>query len=272
MTPSRASWSSRIAPRKGRVLMNALAVSERFDVLAAGTHDQRLLLYRRGPDGWTESADVALGEGPLNTIVVHPRGDSCELFVGCYSGAVVRVSPRGEVKGSVRVNEGAVKSIRLHPEKPVGVSCCADGSFASWTLDGEVLEHYVGHTALINDMDALGSRLASVGRDFTLKIWDFDAGKLLSSVNLGRRSLKSVCYAAPDVVVVGDYWGNLIAVTPATGASTTAKVADNGISSLCRHGEHVLACSYDGTVSLVEPRTLEVVQRLRAMRQVVGVS
>ena len=69
------------------------------------------------------------------------------------------------------VHEGAVKALRLHPTKPIGVSCSADGSLHSWDFDGNVIRRFVGHMAIVDDVDIepSGQRIVSVSRDFTAK-------------------------------------------------------------------------------------------------------
>jgi WD40 repeat protein len=164
-----------------------------------------------------------------------------------------------------------VKSLRLHPREKIGVSCGADGLLLSWSFDGKLLERFLGHTAIINDvdLDPSGRRLASVSRDFTLKVFDVATGRLQHSLPIGHKSLKSVCFFNDTTVVVGDYWGGLIQIDLENGTFRRKVVAGNGISSVGRSGPHVVASSYDGTIYLVRP-DLTVVRTLRAMRQKLG--
>jgi WD40 repeat protein len=213
---------------------------------------------------------VHLGEGPINFIsIASYPGAEGDCFVACYSGRVVRVTSRGEVRARLPVHEGAVKSVRLHPERELGVSCSADGKLRSWTFDGRIVDRYLGHSAIVNDVDIdpAGRRLASVSRDFTLKIYEVDGGRLLESLALGWRSLKSVCFVTEDVVLVGDYWGGLFRVDLKTGVSTREEIAQNGVSSLARCGGLVLATSYDGSVSALHPSKRGLAHRLVAMKQ-----
>ncbi len=106
-----------------------------------------------------------------------------------------------------------------------------------------------------------------MSRDFTVKVFQLDNGKLLHSIPLGRRSLKSVCFWDDDTILVGDYWGTLIRVDLASEQATRRVIAGNGISSLSRNGEHVVATSYDGGAYLVAPGDLATVQVARAMQQ-----
>jgi toxoflavin biosynthesis protein ToxC len=272
LTPDTAEWGERIEPASGRMLMNAVTLDGDYGMVVAGAHNHKVYLYDldRQNGSLTNEVEVALGEGPINSVrIAHHPGYERETFVACYSSAIVRVARDGAVRGKIQVHEGAVKALRLHPERPVGVSCGADGLLLSWSFAGELLQRFLGHTAIINDVDLApsGERLASVSRDFSLKIYELATGRLVHSIALGRRSLKSVCFVDEDTVVVGDYWGSLIRVELAAERVSRHWVAGNGISAVARSGPYVVATSYDGAVYLVEPHALKVVRELRAMQQ-----
>ncbi len=264
-----ARWLAKVEPRSGRVLMNAVTSNERCGLVVGGSHDHTVLIFERQGDGLRAEIDVRLGEGPINSLRIanHP-GHECEIFAACYSSRIVRVSPRGEIRKKIEVHEGAVKSLRLHPRETLGVSCGADGLLLSWNFEGELLQRFLGHTAIINDvdLDPSGRRLASVSRDFTLKVFEVATGRLEHSIPIGRKSLKSVCFYSDSTIVIGDYWGGLIRVDLDDETVRRKVVATNGISAVARSGEHVVASSYDGTIYLVRP-DLTVVRTLRAMRQ-----
>jgi len=261
------------------MLMNAVALdgaaldSAHYTVVA-GAHDHRLHHFWMRSGELVDSSALSLGEGPINSIAIASheslppdvRGDA---FVGCYSGVICRVSANGTVRARLRIHDGAVKAVRLHSAEPLGVSCSADGALISWALSGEVVHRMSGHTAIVNDVDLApsGRRLASVSRDFTLKIYDVATGRLEQSFPLGQRSLKSVCFVSERVVLVGDYWGSLIRVALDSGEVARVAIARNGISSLTRCSDIVVAASYDGRLYAVDPDKLAVVQQLGAMQQ-----
>jgi WD40 repeat protein len=270
ITPASTRWLTRAEPYSGRMLMNAVALDEDQRTVVAGAHDHRLHRYRLDAGQLVDGIDLPLGEGPINSIAIASYPDlKGDAFVGCYSGAVCRVSPDGARIERLRIHDGAVKAVRLHPQDRLGASCSADGVLVTWKLSGEIVHRLPGHTAIVNDLDLdpTGRRLASVSRDFTLKIYDIATGRLEHSFPLGRRSLKSVCFVSDQVVVVGDYWGSLIRVALDAGVVTSAVIARNGISSLTRCSDFVVAASYDGTLYAVRPTTLDVVMQLGAMRQ-----
>jgi len=270
LTPGEAEWLSETRPESGAILMNAVACSSAPARVLCGAHDHRLHIFDHKGDELESERELFLGEGPINTIrVSNHAGLEGTAFVGCYSGAIVKVAPDAQVAGSFRVHENAVKALRLHPVRRLGVSCSADGILVSWDLDGAVLQRFLGHIAIIDDVDIdpSGTRIASVGRDFVLKVHELESGRLLHTVSLGRRSPKGVCFFDDATVLVTNYWGELIQVTLPDEQVSRRQVATNGISSATRAGDHVVVTSYDGSVYLVRPSDLAIANELEAMRQ-----
>jgi WD40 repeat protein len=273
MDPVRAEWTAETCPPAGRILMNAVTLNDAANRVMAGTHDHALQVFRREGRALCHERNLRLEEGPVNCIrVASAPGYRGDAFVACYSGTIVRVTPDGQVGSRIRVHGGAVKALRLHRDRPVGVSCGADGLLLTWDFGGRPLRRLHGHTAIVDDVDIDpgGTRVASTSRDFTLKVYDLESGCALSSVDLGRQSPKSILFWDRDTVVVGNYWGYLLRVDLGDEGVTRRRIADNGISALSRCGEHLAAVSYDGSVSLVAVDDLRVVQRLRAMVQKPG--
>jgi toxoflavin biosynthesis protein ToxC len=270
LTASEARWTSERVPDAGNVLMNAVTLNDEYGLVIAGAHDHTLRIWRRTDETLGAEVSVALGEGPINSVrVSHHAGTEGETFAACYSGAIVRVDEEGAIRGKFSAHDGAVKALRLHPREPIGVSCSADGTLVSWRFDGGPLQRYPGHMAIVDDLDIdpAGRRVASVGRDFTLKLHDLESGRLLESRSLGRKSPKGVCFFDDNTVIVTNYWGALFRFDIAAGEMIHAQIAENGISAAVRCGKFVAATSYDGAVYLVDPQNLVVVNSLRAMRQ-----
>jgi WD40 repeat protein len=250
--------------------MNAVTMDDQYGLLVSGTHNQKVRIYDVANGGLKDEIEVFLGEGPVNSIrVAHQEGFDGVSFVGCYSGAIVRVTREGKIDGKFRVHENAVKALRIHPHKSVGVSCSADGILVSWDLEGKLLNRFLGHMAIIDDVDIdpTGKYIASVGRDFTLKVYSIDEARLLHSIALGHRSPKALCFWDENTVVVTNYWGELIRVSLPEERILCRQIAQNGISSIARSGSHLVAVSYDGRACLVRPDDLTVVNTLRAMTQ-----
>ena len=267
LRPREQRWIEQVEPRGGRMLANAVCVSDTLGLLLTGAHNHRLHIF-----DWNDISrpdmDVPLGEGPINCIRVLERPDA-RIFAACYSGAVVSLAVDGSDVQRLRVHDGAVKALRLHPTQPFGVSCSAAGEVLSWDFEGRVLERFIGHMAIVDDVDIdpTGTLLCSVSRDFSLKVYRLSDGRMVHTVPLGRRSPKAVLFWDADTVVVTNYWGALLRVDLKTEDVLTRPVAETGISAATRCGDHIAASSYDGSLYLVRPDDLVVLGRLQAMQQ-----
>lgn len=270
LTDTVGQWSTRVEPASGRMLANAVTMDDECGVVVTGAHDQKLHLFEKRDLALENEIEVELNEGPINCVrIAHQPGYEGQSFVACYSGAIVQVAGSGEVLSTIRVHEGAVKALRLHPHKPIGVSCSADGALLAWDFDGNLLQRFPGHMAIVDDVDIdpSGKRITSVSRDFTMKVYSIDDGKLLHSFSLGRRSPKGVCFFDPQTVIVTNYWGALMRFDLDGGEVTTRQIAENGISAVARSGEQLVAVSYDGVAYRVRSTDLSVVNTLRSMTQ-----
>jgi WD40 repeat protein len=263
-------WISCTEPASGRMLANAITMDDEYGMVVCGSHDQKLHLFERSNGDLVNEREVRLGEGPVNCVrISHHPGYEGQTFAACYSGAIVRVDRDGKVLGTIRVHEGAVKALRLHPTRPIGVSCSADGALLAWDFEGQLIREYPGHMAIVDDVDIdpEGNLITSVSRDFTMKVYGLEDGKLLHSVSLGRRSPKGVCFLDPQTVIVTNYWGALLRVDLASGHVLTRQIAENGISAVTGSGDDLVAVSYDGVAYRVRPDDLSVVNTLRGMTQ-----
>ena len=270
MSQEKAEWIAKAEPPTGRVLANAVAIDEERGIVVAGAHDHTICLFEHGGDELDAGITVRLGEGPVNAIRISQQGASKgQLFCACYSGAIARVGRDAEILGTIRVHEGAVKSLSLHPSEPAGVSCSADGALLAWDFEGCLLRQYPGHTAIVDDVDfdPDGRCIVSVSRDFTAKVYEFDSGRLLHSFALGRRSPKGVCFWSPTEIIITNYWGAVMRIDLVSGTMTERQVAQNGVSAISRCGEHVVVVSYDGSAHLLDPQTLEPVSSIATMTQ-----
>jgi WD40 repeat protein len=270
LSPDVATWISEIEPKSGRILANAITIDAEYAMAASGAHNQVLHLFDFDGQTLGGEIEVYVEEGPINCVrISHHTGHERECFVACYSGAVVRVSRQGEIIRRFTANDGAVKALRLHPSNKIGVSCSADNSLHSWDFDGNRLHSFLGHMAIVDDVDIdpSGTMIASVSRDFTMKVYRLDDGSMVGSYSLGRRSPKAVCFVDKDTVIVTNYWGTLLRFDITTGATHVRHIAKNGISALVRCGKNLVASSYDGALYLVDPVSLEPVNTLRSMTQ-----
>lgn len=267
--PAQARWTRELTPQSACVLANAVTLHP-DGRLIMGCHDQCLRIFDPAVAGHPRELEIRLSEGPINCVrVAGQPGYEGQIFAACYSGAVVRLASGGGIQAILRVHEGAVKALRLHPLQPIGVSCSADGSLLTWTYDGRVLTRFPGHLAIVDDVDIdpSGRFIASVSRDFTAKIFEIESGRLVQSLSLGRRSPKAVCYFDEWTLIVTNYWGSLLRFELPSGKLLARQIAKNGISSVARIRDQLIAVSYDGAAYLVRPDDLTVTQTLSCMTQ-----
>lgn len=270
LTAAVSEWAAEVEPASGRMLANAVTMDDTYGAVICGAHDQKLHMFAKKERSLGKEIEVALGEGPINCVrVAHHPGFEGHAFVACYSGAIVRVDDSGKVRDTIRVHDGAVKALRLHPRKTLGVSCSADGALLAWDFKGQLVQRFPGHMAIVDDVDIDpgGDLITSVSRDFTVKVYRLDDGQLLHSFSLGHRSPKGVCFLDPRTVIVTNYWGALLRVDLESGDVLTRQIAENGISAIARCGDDLVAVSYDGVAYRVRSDDLSVVNTLRSMTQ-----
>ena len=251
-------------------MMNAVTLDPWSDRIIAGGHDHRLHVFSRTEQKLTPLETIALGHGPINSIrVTNYKDYEGAIFAACYSGAIVRIAPGEYDVQAYPLHDGAVKALRLHPREAFGVSCSADGGLMTWTLDGRPIQGFPGHTTIVDDVDFSpdGTRIASTSRDFTVNVYDVKDGRLLHSLEIGRRSPKSLCFWDSETVLIGDYWGALLKLDLRAGTVARSTIAENGISSLSRRGNELVASSYDGGVYVITIQDLSVRSVYREMYQ-----
>lgn len=267
-------WTHTHQPESGRVLMNAITTTQSqpsgaFDILT-GTHDQSIQRYAVRSGRIQQVFSINLNQGPINCIRVSDQPNyNQDLFVACYTGAIVHTNADGQIQGEIHVHDNAVKALALHPRQAIGVSCSADGKLAAWQFNGEQIADYPGHLAIIDDVaiSPNGELVASAGRDFTLKIHGLLSGDLRQNIGLGRRSPKALEFLNDDVVIVTNYWGELLRVDLRTEEVVCRRIAQNGISGIAIRDGEITVSSYDGAIYLVDGETLDTLNSLRSMQQ-----
>ncbi len=273
-----AFWQQIHIPENDRILMNAVTTNDHlskqehseFAEIITGNHGQTLQRFNVSQKGIKQTLSTNLREGPINCVRESHHSDfNGEYFVACYTGTVVRVNRDGIILDRLRTHENAVKALALHPTEAIGVSCSADGVLASWDFSGTLRRTYPGHLAIIDDVDISpnGQLIASTGRDFTLKIHTLYDGALIHNIGLGRHSPKAVAFVDDHIVIVTNYWGELLRIDLTDNSVTCKKIAENGISGIVIRGDQLIVSSYDGGIYLVREHDLETLNSLRSMTQ-----
>jgi len=257
-----------------RILMNAVAFDSGNSRIYCGDHHNTLHQLTYASDGLNYQRATAINEGPINSVKVAKTNDchgdyQAHAFVGCYSGTVCVVAPDGRLRHQFRLHDNAVKSIVLHPQQAVGVSCSADGILVVWDFDGNLLHELQAHDAIINDVGISpgGNEVVSVSRDFSLKRYDINRNRLISTITLPAKSPKSVCYFDEKTILIGNYWGQIGKLSLPDETLSWHQLASNGISSLTSDQHRVYAASYDGSIRSIDPHSMHQVALCELMQQ-----
>lgn len=248
-----------IDPSGERVLSNAIDIAG--DIVVVGNHHGQLIRYALRYGTLTSEWLADLDAGPVNAVAVLPESEL--VVAACYEGSISVVGPSGYVVSSIPLGRGAVKSIALADAHNVVVAT-AGGDVGRIDLASMRVVWFAGHDAIVNDV-SLGPdlrSLASVGRDFTLRWTDAWTGELKRVVPLAKRSPKAVLLQSPDTACVADYWGWVMTVSISAGIVAARRVSMHGVSCLVRAGDFLVAGSYDGSLTVLDPDTLGVVDRL----------
>lgn len=197
---------------------------------------------------------------PLNCGAVQHRPDAAPRAVlGTYTGEGLVLEldgPAARLVGELRLFDNAVKGVAISGDTLFAV--CADTSATWWDLriSEPIRTVRAAHDRIVNDCVALpGGIFASVGRDFTLRVWHPD-GRCDVHSSPHRNSIKCVA-ASPDgrVIATGGYHGMIALFDRRSGAWTTSRPTTAGISSLTWHPKRdaFVASSYDGQLYEVAP-------------------
>jgi len=275
LSASEAVWQHIHTPETGRILMNAITTQQnaggnKLTEIITGTHEQSIQRFDVSTGGMQQTLCVNLQRGPINCVRVSSHDDFVDQYlVACYTGSILRIDRDGNPLSEIKVHENAVKALALHPTKSIGVSGSADGVLASWDFEGNLLQTYPGHLAIIDDVaiSPNGKLIASAGRDFTLKIHRLEDGALIHNISLEKRSPKGLEFVNDDTVIVTNYWGELLRVDLNDESVLCKKIAENGISGIAINGDEVFVSSYDGAIYLVHETNLHTINCLRSMTQ-----
>lgn len=123
-------FANKFEPQSGRYLMNAVHFTQ--NKIFTGSHNQKLHIFNLNQNcnkNCTKTShscinhhEVLINEGPINIIKSIGSGEDELIFIGCYSGKIIITDSNGTKRNAIKIHDGAVKSLVLHPNEQFGIS------------------------------------------------------------------------------------------------------------------------------------------------------
>jgi WD40 repeat protein len=145
---------------------------------------------------------------PVKSIACY-SGKSSQVVAGLSDGSLVFFSPatireKDAIKSSVSGHRGIVHSLAISPDGEYAVSAGEDHSLCVWKIaSAELLQKFTdAHRSGITSVAFAGAgQIISAGKDNSIRVWAFDAGKIDPSMLLSfdkRSGDVSHLGASPD--------------------------------------------------------------------------
>jgi toxoflavin biosynthesis protein ToxC len=229
-----------------RILNNAVGISDDGKLALWGDHSSQVHIFNLETQSNLFSLPV---KGPVN-IIKYNKHDG-KFWVGTYAGYVYRLDIYNkEWDIELKAHQAAIKTMCF--TKDYLITGASNGS--TYMFDYRTLrkvKELLGQALLINDIDIDNSEklVATVGRDRGVRVYSIESGCLIAQHFKHSYSIKSVSFDENGVLYAGDYWGNLsIWDFQKEKEPIMIKLANNGISSLRRFKEKIIASSWDGKI------------------------
>jgi WD40 repeat protein len=116
------------------------------------------------------------------------------------------------------------------------MTCSNDGSLRVWDLQGEQqmgIDWRDGESAVhALGLSLDGKKLVSGGDDGTVRLWDFDTGKLIAKWTGHMRTVRSVCWSQDGGTVVSGSYDRTARVWDVESGKTVLMI-ETGLSNVC---------------------------------------
>jgi WD40 repeat protein/serine/threonine protein kinase/DNA-binding XRE family transcriptional regulator len=166
--------------------INSIDFSPHGRLLATGSSDSTIKIWRLSPDGGQELMTLSGQRGHIGIVRFSPDGSTLASVSFDGTLRVWDINPEGsrEVLTLAR-HEDAIRSIAFSPSNDHLASASFDGTVHIWDWKtGELIhnldQHYGQVYAVGFSPD--GKYLATGGEDFTLRVWEVDSGQNLMAL------------------------------------------------------------------------------------------
>lgn len=157
------------------------------------------------------------------------------------------IQDRAGARLPVGTDQGKVTSLAVSWQGDLIATAGTDGSVKLWSIDGQLVRTFTGHTGVVNDVNFApnGRQLVSASADSTIRVWDIDKGEIYKYSSFKEPFLQAAVsndgltvIAASDRSIVGFNASDWASVKPADRISDheVLKVSRKGSLVTVRHG------------------------------------
>jgi len=226
---------------------------------------------KRQPPAEQASAEDLAAYGEATSKSLHKAGRACVdlhtsepvLASGGADGKVVIFdAANGKVKATLKGHTQGITRVRLHPTKPVAISCSLDGTARTWDTSGKPQHTIAAHTAEVTDcsLHATGDYFVTVSADKSWMLTDLERGACVLSVK--DASLGYNCTGFhPDGLILGTGTGKVVRIWDVKSQNNVASFEGHEGTVAClsfsENGYYLATGADDATIKLWDLRKLK---------------
>jgi len=226
---------------------------------------------KRQPPADQASAEAIAAYTVLNTQPLHKAGPACvemhaslPLFAsgGADGSIAVFDCKKGSIEATLSGHSERVNRVRLHPTKPVLISCSADGTARCWSTAGEQLAVVSGHSAEVTDcsLHATGDYFVTASADKSWMLSDIERGSCILAVKDGEAGYSCAGFH-PDGLILGTGTDKVVRIWDVKSQNNVASFEGHeglvGSLAFSENGYYLATGAADCTVKLWDLRKLK---------------
>lgn len=203
----------------------------------------------------------SLHEAGRTCVDMHPQ--QMVVATGGASGSIVIFDAVAQTTSATLAGHTErVNRVRLHPSKPLLVSCSADGTARCWSMDGESLHTLSAHSAEVTDcsLHATGDFYVTASADKSWILVDIERGSSVLAVKDADAGYTCAGFHA-DGLLLGTGMSNVVHIWDVKSQKNVAsfKGHEGVVSCLAfsENGYYFATGAEDSTVKLWDLRKLK---------------
>ncbi|MEL6438172.1 MAG: AAA-like domain-containing protein [Cyanobacteria bacterium J06621_8] len=268
-----------------------LAVSPDGSLIASGSKDRTVKIWRKTKTGWQQYQtlshggwviDVAISKDnnliasasrdrtvkiwhrngkmlntlghplPVTAVAIFP--DNSTIVSGSDNGEI-RIWHHNKLINAFKGHSETIQSLAISPDGNYIVSASEDKAIKIWRKDGTLINTLKGHTEGVRAIAIYQDKIISASRDQTLKIWDFN-GQLLTTLKGHIAPVYGVDIHPQTQEIVSASADNTIKIWNFAGVNlATLKGHTNRVWDVAysADGSSIISTSWDKTIRLWQP-------------------